>query len=547
MKSKAVHFVLPFTIFFFVLTNVHAQFHNEDAALGTNMFTIEDYSPSWIFVDAFKASRDWLPQRDGVWDTGETLNLDNNGWVQSLQNGQWAGSLLFRGIEGRYPAGDYLMLYDGVGEFEINFDAQVISESPGRKVLRVTPSTDGILIRILNTGPLNYIKNIRVIMPGYWDTYETEIFHPLFIQSLNPFNVIRFMDWQKTNFSANQHWSDRTTSSHNTQARPQGASVEHMIDLCNRVKADPWFCIPHQATDDYITQFATLVKNNLDPQLRVYIEHSNEIWNSGFSQGLYVQNNGLSLWPELNTSTGKFEARMRMHSKRSVEIFDIWESVFGGTNQLVRVIASQHANNWTATKALEWNDAYLKTDALATAPYFGNELGDPGKGLNTPSRSVDWILDYCEADIEIERERTQTNKAVANGFGVDLIAYEGGQHMAALHSWVGNATLNAKFFAANRHPRMQEIYKTYIEGWKADGGGVFTAFTLQGKYNNFGSWGLLEWSDQSYLTAPKYLGLVEGGYGDLEILAIPALTKKGLALLTGVFGVTGVILFSRMG
>jgi hypothetical protein len=546
MKSFAVHFVLVVLFCIFSPQNAQSQYLNDDALLGTNMFTIEDYSPVWVFVDAFKASRQWLPQRKDVWDTGETLNVDSNGWVTSLASNQGAGTLLYRAIAS-YPGGDYLMLYEGEGEFEIGFDAQVISESSGQKVLRVTPSADGILIRIKSTNPSNYIRNIKVILPGYWNTYETEIFHPLFIQSLNPFDVIRFMDWQKTNFSGLQHWSDRTTKNHNTQTRSQGAAVEHMVELCNKIKADPWFCMPHKATNDYIFKFATLVKNTLDSDLRVYIEHSNEIWNSGFSQAQDVQNAGLAIWPELNTATGKFEARMRMHSKRSVEIFDIWETVFGGTDQLVRVIGSQHANNWTATKALEWNDAYLKTDAVATAPYWGNELGDPGKGLNTPNQSVDWILDFCETDIENERSRTAINKIVADSFGVDLISYEGGQHMAGLGSWRENSTLNTKFFAANRDPRMQELYKSYVEGWKEDGGGVFMAFTLQGSYTKFGSWGLLERTDQSYLTAPKYLGLIEGTYGDLKMLAIPAISKTGLALLTGFFVVTGIIMFSRIG
>ena len=42
-----------------------------------------------------------------------------------------------------------------------------------------------------------------------------------------------------------------------------------------------------------------------------------------------------------------------------------------GMNRLVRVMASQAANVWVAQQILEYEDAYLKTDALAIAPYFG--------------------------------------------------------------------------------------------------------------------------------------------------------------------------------
>ena len=527
---------------------VHAQSHfiNSEAPLGTNMFTIEDYSPVWVFTNMFNATREWLPQSNGVWDSGETLNLDANGWVRTLGSGKWAGTLMARGINGRYPAGKYLLLYEGEGTIEIKFDAVVIEDSPGRMVLDVTPSNNGILFRIKTTNPSNYIRNVRVILPGYWDSYETQMYHPLFLQALSPFKVIRFMDWQKTNFSNVTSWSDRTTPSTYSQTTPQGAALEHMIEMCNLLGADPWFCMPDQADDDYITNFATMVRDTLDPSLRVYIEFSNEIWNSGFSQGIRVQADGVSKWPALNTDTGKFEARMRMYSEYSVNTFDIWESVFGGTDRLVRVIASQHANNWTATKALEWNNANLKTDALATAPYWGNELGNPSKGFDTPGMTVDQILDFCEADIQTERERTQVNRSVANTFNVDLITYEGGQHLAGIREWQDNAVITAKFIEANRHPRMQEFYRTYLEDWKTDGGGLFMAFTLMGSYTKFGSWGLLEWTDQSYLSAPKYLGVVEGAYGNLDALAIPAADRVGLAILFGVFGIGGLFVITKM-
>ena len=32
-----------------------------------------------------------------------------------------------------------------------------------------------------------------------------------------------------------------------------------MVALCNKINADGWFNMPTLATDDYVTQFATLV------------------------------------------------------------------------------------------------------------------------------------------------------------------------------------------------------------------------------------------------------------------------------------------------
>lgn len=58
--------------------------------------------------------------------------------------------------------------------------------------------------------------------------------------------------------------------------------------LANRVQQEPWFNMPHLATDDYITQFATLVRDNLASNLNVYVEFSNEVWNPMFEQHDYI-------------------------------------------------------------------------------------------------------------------------------------------------------------------------------------------------------------------------------------------------------------------
>jgi hypothetical protein len=477
---------------------------NEGAPMGTNLYNIKDYAPVWVFVDIFKEARTWLSQRDGIWDTQESLNLRDDGYPASLPEGLWASTLVKRGVGGHYPAGQYTVLYEGDGVLSISkWDATTIHQEPGKILLDVNPTNLGILVSIRETNPSNPIRNIRIIMPGFEDTYDTQIFHPEFLKILEPFSAIRFMDWQRTNFSKVTSWEDRTTPSTYSQATDQGASLEYMIELCNRTLSDAWFCMPDRADDHYVREFAKIVRDNLDPRLRVFIEYSNEVWNSAFSQAQRIQGDGVAKWPTLNT----FEARMRQLSERSVEIFDIFEDTFGGLDRLVRVMPSQHANNWTASKALDWNDAYLKTDALATAPYFGGHLGHESKGLNTPNLSVSQILDFCDQDIQTQRERTEKNKTIASDRGLKLIAYEGGQHMAGFGSYYTSSTVTDLFKAANRHSRMRGIYTRYLNEWNQDGGELFMSFTLMGAvYSKKGCWGVLEFMDEPYTTS-KYLGI----------------------------------------
>ena len=62
-----------------------------------------------------------------------------------------------------------------------------------------------------------------------------------------------------------------------------------MVDLCNRLKINPWLCVPHLASDDYVRRFAEIVKRDWDPPLKVYVEYSNEVWNGIFEQHRYAK------------------------------------------------------------------------------------------------------------------------------------------------------------------------------------------------------------------------------------------------------------------
>jgi hypothetical protein len=63
--------------------------------------------------------------------------------------------------------------------------------------------------------------------------------------------------------------------------------------LANAVGASPWFCMPHFASDDYIRNFAQLVLSSLRPDVKVYVEYSNEVWGTLFPGGQYAQIMGL--------------------------------------------------------------------------------------------------------------------------------------------------------------------------------------------------------------------------------------------------------------
>jgi hypothetical protein len=471
-----------------------------NTALGINLAGIADWTTEWPFVDAFKISRNWTSNRDGApWGQGGPLALTPEGWIASLQPGQVAITPIY--IDGAHPTGDWVLLYDGEGEIAFPMFANTIrSQSAGRIVLNIPNANEGIWVEIRRTNPANPIRNIRMIMPGFEATYATQPFHPLFLERLSRFGALRFMDFMATNNSTQRRWSDRPRTTDATYAN-KGVPVEVMIQLANTLHADPWFTIPHLADDDYVRQFATLVRNQLDPTLKIYIEYSNETWNCQFTQCEYMgQQSGALGWG----SNAYWDGAL-YHARRATEIFRIWESVFGGHDRFVRVLASQAVNAALSERIVTWENAYQNADAIAIAPYFSTEL--------RPGITVDQVISGSRANIQGDIRRwIQEQKAVADRYNLDLLMYEGGQHLLAPTPWNDTPEMRAMTdtaIAANRDPRFYDLYIEYLRQWNELGGGMLMHFSSVGRFTRWGMWGVLEYQDQPLAQAPKYRALMQ--------------------------------------
>lgn len=491
----------------------------QSVLIGTNLNGISDWSTQWNFVDVFKTSRDWIPQKEGApWGEGGQVNLTPDGWVASLEPGQWVETVMMIDST-HYPAGQYTLLYEGQGKLTFAFEnAQIISQTPGRMVVEVKPDGAGIFLQIRETNPQNPIRNIRFIMPGFEQTYQTQPFHPLFLERIRQFQTLRFMDWMATNNSDVVNWADRNTPNSVRQAGGKGVALEYMIQLANTLKVDPWFTIPAKASDEYVRQFATMVRDRLDPSLKAHIEYSNEVWNTMFSQHRYAAEQGRSR----NLDENDFTAALLFYSERSVQIFQIFNTVMGrdADQRLVRVLAGQAANPWTAEQILGWKDAYKAADAYAIAPYFegadldqngDSDLNDPNQAAAIRKLSLDQIMDNLMAGMTTDvKPMLDANYKVTQQFGLPLYAYEGGPHLTT-HQFPEDQIepITELFAAANRHPRMREVYRAYLTQWQQSGGTVFNQFVDVAPPSKWGFWGAMEYQNQPLPQAPKYQGLID--------------------------------------
>lgn len=474
--------------------------------VGINLAGAADWGTEQPFVDVFRMSRPWVSHREGAdWGQGPPLAIDEHGWITRLEPGCSAETFLCSIGGGHYPGGDYTVLHDGEGTLEFAMaGVEVVARSPGRLVVRVEPARGAISVRLRATDPDDYLRNIRVLMPGFEETYREDPWHPGFLDRWRGVACLRFMDLMATNNSDQESWSDRPTVDDATFAE-KGVPVELLVDLANRLDADPWFCMPHRAEDEYITNFAEIVRDGLRPGLRAWVEYSNEVWNGGFAQHGYAAERGRAL----GLASDPWQAACRDTADRSLAIFDLWERAFGGSDRIVRVLAAQAANAEVARQILGFRGAGRRADALAIAPYMGLIVpADPSAALNAglvADWSVETVLDHVERVALPEAIRAvESHKAIADRHGLRLVAYEAGQHLVGVGGAEGNDRLTALLTAANRHPRMGDLYARYLDAWAAAGGDLICLYSSVSAWSQWGSWGLLEYADEDPAAAPKY-------------------------------------------
>lgn len=511
-----------------------AAFSTTNAAspLGMNTNEVSEQDASVPFIDLFHAAIPFEESRP--WTTKGQIVYDTDGWPMNLNGGQAGSRFLSHLTAAAIPAGEYTVLYDGEGEIQYNNDATLVERKPGRDIIHLDPGPDqeyDASLVILNSNPQNYLRRIRILPPGgicagnpfqrvasaaqcsgnylsFAEHADTLLFNPDYLNFMKDFRAIRFMNMSGITNSTVRAWAQRNQLSKATwggRAGSRGAPLEVMVELANRLNADPWFTLPHEADDDFVRQYALYVKQHLNPNLKPHIEYSNETWNTIFVQGNHMIDMGMRLGLDGNAQRAGF----RYYSQRSVEIFKIWESVFGGTQRLVRILSGWTINDKLTETVLSHKDAYQHVDAFAIGPYvFG------GHAEIRTIKSVDDAFRLMTEDsyrysLASVRNYIAMQKAITDKYGIQLMAYEGGQGLADFTTKTDDEFPNPLLYAANRDPRMRGIYGQILRDWKEGGGTLYMHYSSPRVYNKHGPWGTKEYITQPAAQAPKYLGLLD--------------------------------------
>lgn len=492
--------------------------------LGGNLEALVDWSTAWVFKDCFKMARIWMTRTTtgNEWESNQSPPTDANGWPVTVPFTASGAQHYLHTIVPLYGAGNYTVRFEGTGRIELiapNGGGRQAIDATGGTATRVftfSPTlTENLLyLEVRQSSGSDPVRNIEVIAPGQDSNLQTEPFHPDFVATLAPYRNLRFMDWMRTNLLPYETgrqplrlWSERTTRTSYTQARDNGAAHEYIIGLANQTRKDPWICIPHEADDDYVRQTARLYRDTLDPHLEVYVEYSNETWNSGFLQTTYVQDRGEAL----GLDAARWTAGQKFVAQRSAQIFAIFAQEYGAEqrHRFVTVLATQAANAGLSEERLaaindpSINPSGERPDALAIAPYFGVNY-EPGNPVPTATQVVTTLATAAIAEAV---GWTRAQQAVAEANGLRLICYEGGQHFVGILGAESNATLTSVLHSANRDARMQDRYREYLTALEREGVDLFVNFTHIGDWSQWGSWAVLEHQTQSPAEVPKWRAL----------------------------------------
>ena len=314
---------------------------------------------------------------------------------------------------------------------------------------------------------------------------------------------------------------------------------------------------PPESTFEY--QLALLLRDGnahtnhqgLRRELKIYIEHSNEVWNFGFKQ--YAINAAMAEWEVLNAS-GKppgapldgtvpgradIEARQhctnhsagsacwgkRRHARRVFEIGQTFERVFGAgslhpDSGRVRMVYASWGNSGQFqtyfNDTLSWLaathgplDAWLY--AISYAQYFGphsqNEEGGKN-GFNYSTATTPEVLAAFHNGTLAGIPLTLRMTSLAKAHGVKSMSYEGGPGYRVGGEKPGSAGLNRMIEAA-RDPGMAAAVKENVDTCWQYGWDSYNYFSAAGEYSGYGCWGATEEYADRNPGPPKLQALYE--------------------------------------
>ena len=468
--------VLPAALFIAAGGSCVPASRGQQASIGINL------AGDWLWADAVRQAR---PH----WDTAAHLGdgaatEDGNGWpTEDCSLLVWEGhaynegtyALSFNGQATVSVSYNYGTV-NGAGTSTGTYNAAantttatvVITDTSAQNCSIIFTGTRRTAASATDTGVTN-VHLYRPVSEGATTSYGAgTLFTNQTVAMSQKFAVTRFMDLVGANNSTQVHWSDRPLPAAYNQST---MAYEYVVAYGNAAGTDIYVNIPLSADSAYVANLANLIRYGSDgvnpytaaqaspvfaplkSGLHVYLEYSNEVWNGGFQQFhdnynavVADQSANNAEWAILNFDgaaagnlyTGAWR-RVAYHAKL---ISDAFRAVYGdaamppNASATVRPLLEFQAGDGQATGStqLQFLDSFFNnSDGVShvAAPHPVNYFlwGAGGATYYTSdddtASTVDALFGSGIPDTGYAAT-TQADTALARGFGLRRVAYEGG-------------------------------------------------------------------------------------------------------------------------
>ena len=499
--------------------------------IGINSSAVLPGEPGNIFADVVKQSKPFSAYAN----TGAAVAVDAGGWpLTDASMVLWTSG---REMNGTYQLSfngqAKLVDWTGLGSFKVGSVSYGATLPLGTGYNAVTNTTTAQWI-VTNAAPaaatigfaqtkrtatsatgtgITNLHIMRPLAPGSATPHGAgELFSAQYKSFLSYFTGIRFMDYLATNGNRQTNWTDRVKPADATQYQPtsgygwqgKGGSLEYLVALANETGKDVWINIPLYASDDFVTKLAQLLAYGSDganpytsPQpapiyaplnanLKVYVEYSNETWNTAFPQ--YNSNVALAQNEvaagnsplDYDKSGRWFVWERRRVAKRIMEVSNLFRNVWGFymMSRIRPVFEWQYGNmNETAAVGLDFLDSFYNNadgvQHVATPHPVNFFLWGGGGGWYVNPNRQGLSTNAAIFASGTNTPATGSDTLWATAFGLKAMGYEGGFE-------VGGDTGSAAAVAANLDPGAEPLAARALTQFFTLGGTMPFVFNAAG-------------------------------------------------------------------
>lgn len=347
-----------------------------------------------------------------------------------------------------------------------------------------------VLVRITTKNPTDVIGKIQIYRTEHEALLEKNPYAwcPDFLASVKGFSPLRFMDWFKTNESPLV--DTRPVPSGHMYDPSMGCPVELAADLCNQVNSDMWMNIPHLATDRLVQEMISVACRVLKPELTLYVEYSNEVWNASFTQYQYSAKQASIHY---GSSYKQYSSEDNWYGYRSGQIAQIAHKVSPRAKLILATQMGSNTHKWERVLSgyHESGATNNMLGAISEAPYLSCKSPLATQIQWALSNNYDAMHSELVDSLNTHKPWFATIKAYADTLGVPLFCYE---YNISVDAW-RTSDLNQKaalvaFQQAYCHSkRAADLIKQHITGFAVAGGGAACFFNHVGKGGQYGEWG----------------------------------------------------------